>query len=418
MKKILKAIWNVFRSNLVLKIMAILFAVVLWSYVVSETNPERIRDIANVDVRLVGEDMLASNQLAISRTQSDMIQSVNVKVAIRQSELKMLKELNAENVTATVDLSKISSPGEYTRKINAIMSNGRVIETSPSYVKLVISKYDTKTVPVTVKTIGRVPNGYHANEPIISPNVITVRGALTDVQMISSAVCTINLNGLKEGFNKSMDIDLLDDEGIIVDKTLFTDVPSVIVELKIQAKKTVPVDVASSIIDQENVAAGYEVADLTCVPEKVDIAGDPSALAGISSISLVPYSVSGKSASESVLLDYQPPEGISVLTGEKAQVFLTIREITKTKTYNDVSIDKRDLASGLRAKLTQTKVDVTVVAGLSRLSKLNRSEIVPYVDLNGLSPGTYTRDVLFEIPEGFSEDNFSASAGTVTVTVY
>ena len=411
MKTILNTIWNLFRNNLVLKIMAVLFAVILWSYVISEMNPIRTRDLDNINIRYENMDKLTANNLYISQ----ILETVDVRVEIRQSEVKSLSD---QDVIARVDLGGINSPGEYTRKIEATLPNGLVSVVNPATVSFYVDRYDTKAVPVNINLIGSVPNGYHADEPVITPSVVAVSGAYTDVKNVASAVCNIDLNGLTHGYNKSMEIDLLDNNGNIIDKTLFTDIPSVIVNLTVQSKKTVPVDVQSSIIDQDYVAAGYEVADITCLPASVDIAGDAGKLLGINSISLAPYSVSGKSASESVLLDYQLPEGVSVLTTEKAQIFITIREITRTKTYTNIGIEKKNLSSGLKAKISQGSVDVTVVAGLSRLSKLSRSEIVPFVDLDGLKPGVYSLNVLFEIPEGFSEENFSASIGTVTVTVY
>jgi YbbR domain-containing protein len=215
-----------------------------------------------------------------------------------------------------------------------------------------------------------------------------------------------------------MDIDLLDYEGNIIDKNLFDDLPSVIVKLDVQHMKTVPVDAAGSIVGQDEVAAGYEVADITCVPETVQIAGSASALVQVDKISLAPYSISGKSTSESVALDYDLPEGVSVLTPEKAQVYITIREIMKTKTYSGINLEEKNLAKGLNVRFSEPKVDVTVMAGTSKVSKLSRSDIVPYVDLDGLAAGTHSLKVLFEIPEGFAEENFTSSAGTVTVTIY
>ncbi len=110
--------------------------------------------------------------------------------------------------------------------------------------------------------------------------------------------------------------------------------------------------------------------------------------------------------------------GVTVLTDQKAEVYITIREVTKTKTYKDVAVKAKDLAAGLHADLSNPSVDVTVMAGASAVSRLSRSDIVPYVDLDGYKPGTYTVEVLFEIPKGLAEENFTASVGTVTVTIY
>jgi YbbR domain-containing protein len=417
MKTVLKAIWNALRSNLVMKIMALLFAVILWSYVLSIINPERTRTVPDIPVRYENMGHLTDNQFQISKSLSDELGNVKVSVVLKQSELKTF---SAKNIDAYVDLSYVTGPGDYPLQVQAklIGVNGHV-QDIPVTVNVHVDRYIPKPVPVAVKTIGSVPDGYYASIPEITPTTVEIKGAQTDVEKVASAVCNVNLTGLTEGFSQNMEIDLLDYEGNIVDKNLFPDIlPSVIVTLNVQSMKTVPIDAKASIIGQDEVASGYEVSDISCEPQKVAIAGDAQTLAGISSISLVPYSVSGKSASESVALDYQLPEGVTVLTQQKAQVTISIRETTKTKTYKDVSIKTKDLGGGLNADISVPKVDVTVMAGVSSISKLSRSDIVPYVDLDGLKAGTYSLKVLFEIPKGFSEENFTASSGTVTVTIY
>lgn len=418
MKTVFKAIWNVLKGNLVLKIMALLFAVILWSYVLAEENPYRTRVIPDVPVRYEKYEQLTDKKLEISKSLSEPLGYVSVKVKVRQSEIKNLKK---ENIDAYVDLSVITEAGDHPVKVEAKPKNfsGEVLEISPSTRSLHVDTFKSKPVPVAVNTIGSVPSGYHASPPVVAPTTVEIKGAQTDVQKVASAVCNVDLTGLTEGFSKSMEFDLLDYEGNIIDKNLFDDLPSVIVTLDVQHMKTVPIDVAGSITGQDEVATGYEVADITCVPETVQITGSASALAEIDKIGLVPYSISGKSASEAVALDYAPGiEGVTVLTTEKAQIYITIREITHSKTYNDVSLEAKNLTKGLRIQYSQPKVDVTVLAGISKVSKLRRADIVPFVDLEGLKAGTYSLNVLFEIPEGFLAENFTSSAGTVTVKIY
>ena len=420
MKTVLKAILNVVKSNLVLKIMAVLFAVILWSYVLSIINPDRTRVVNDVPVSYKGMSELKNNGLVISQSLSDPLTPTSVKIVVKQSDIKLLSKLNSRSLNAYVDLSEISVPGDYPLDVDAVPVgiNGQVIETNPHTVKVHVDWYKTKLVPVTVNVIGSVPSGYYASAPEIMTTTVEVNGAQTDVEKVASAVCNVDLTGLTEGYSKSVDIDLLDYEGNVVDKSLFPNMlPSVIVKLNVQSMKTVSVDVASSIVGQYEVAAGYEVAEITCEPRTVTVAGDAQTLLGLNSIGLVPYSIGGKSASEPVALDYQPPEGVTVLTQQKAQVNITIREISKTKTYTDVAIKTKDLGSGLRAQISVPRVDVTAMAGVSAMSKLNRSSIVPYVDLGGLKPGIYSLKVLFEIPKGFTEQNFTASVSTVTVTI-
>ena len=416
MKKLLKALWGLLRNNLVIKIMAVLFAVILWSYVLAEENPVRERAIPDVPVRYEHMEDLKANGFAIVGGLSEALKSVDVRVELKQSELNNAR---AENVQAYIDLSAINSVGTRKLEVSAQFDYGEVIAKSPGFVTLEIDKYATKTVPVNVNVVGSIPNGYYAAAPEITPDLIEISGARSDVDKVVSAVCTVDLTGRTDGYNKSVDVDLLDSAGAVLDDTVFSEnVPSVAVKLTVLSMKTVPVDVEGSIVGADNLAPGYEITDMACIPDTVNIAGAPEVLKNVLSIQLVPCSVNGANGDISVLLEYQPPEGVTVLSEDKAQVYITIREQTDTKEYGNIEIQQKNLSSGLEAQLDENTVDVTVIAGINRLSALDRRDIVPYVDLEGLVPGKYSLEVMFELPEGFVAENFSPNISTVTVTIW
>lgn len=413
--KVFKAIWHVLRSNLVLKIMAILFALILWSYVLAETNPPRERVMKNIAVRYENTEELKAKDLDISRSLSEVLNSVNIRLEVRQGDLKYLSD---ENVRAYIDLSTINGKGEPTLKVTATTTYGEVLEVTPSEVTLFVDDYVTRTVPVNVDISGSVPEGYYASEPEITPNVVYISGASVDVKRVASAVCNINLSGLTSGYNKSVEVELLDNDGAVIDNAIFAEsVPSVIVDLNVLAKKTVSVGADGSVLGQDDLAAGYEITDIWALPETVDIVGEKAVLDGISEIKLSPYSVSGATEDIVVPLDYNPVDGVSVLSTDKAQINISIREITETKEFGNVDIQQKNISKGLEAQLDLDSIDVTVIAGTVKLSTLDKSQIVPYVDVEGLTPGVYILDVQFEIPEGFIEDNFTPSEETVTVTI-
>lgn len=414
MKKALKFIWSLLRGHLMLKIMAIVFAVILWSYVLAEINPARTRVIEDVRIKYENTAELKAKDLYIS----EMIETVDIRVEVKQNELQYL---NDEKVRAVVDLSAINGPGEQTLRVTAQTDYGRVLEVNPATITLNVDDYVSQSIPVNVEVSGNVPQGYYAGQPVILPNVVSISGARADVERVSSAVCYIDLTGLTESLNKSVEIELLDDQNNVVDKTLFTDtIPSVIVQLDVLRKKTVPVNLESAIFGQENIAAGFEIVDITSTPHEVDIAGEFEVLAGITSINLVPYVIeNGENTSVATLLEYQVPEGVQIVAPERAaQVFINIREITETRTFSRIELRAKNIESGLNARLGTRVIDVNVLAGLSKLSALSRADIVPYVDLDGLGAGTYTLDVRFELPDGFTVKNFSPSVATVTVTIF
>ena len=416
MRRALEFVWRLLRSNLLLKIMAVFFAVILWSYVLSEINPARERVMHDIKVSYDNMEDLKAKGLEISGNLAEVLNSVDVRVEVTQNNLKYL---NDDSIRAYVDLSKVNGPGEHTLDVRATMDRGQVLEVSPDTVTLLVSNYETRTVPVNVNVTGSVPSGYYAGMPEITPGVVTISGASVDVGKVARAVCSVDLNGLTETYNMSVPVQLLDAEGNEVDGALFDEgQPSVIVNLKVLATKTVPVDVKSAIMGQDELATGYEIAGISTAPDKVLIAGAADDISGINSIGLTPYNVSGASTSVAVLLDYQLPSGVIVLTEGKAEVYVEIRPVMETKDFSGIDIEARNLANGLNAQLSVSRTDVTVMAGMVQMSRMRRSDIVPYVDLEGLGKGKHTLTVLFEIPDGFAGENFSAAVATVDVTIY
>lgn len=412
MKKFFKALLKMIRGNLVLKIAAVVFAVIMWSFVLSTINPPRERLIPDIPVMPLNIETLANNGLAISGNLTDILGTVDVRVNVKQNDLKLF---NKSNVAASVDLSKIKGEGHVTLRVDVDKSY-QVLSVSPSMIELDVERRTMKDVPVNVTTTGSAAAGYYADVPQISPDRVRITGAKSDVNRVKSALCAIDLAELRDGYSKSAEVVLLDENGEPVDPALFSEtVTSVIVELSVLPVKMVGVDAKGSVIGQ--LAPGYEISDITCSPEKVWIVGGKDKLDGISSIKLIPFSVGGYSADIVVPMGYELPEGVRVLGHEKAQVTISIREITKQEDYAGVPIKIRNLASGLQAALGPGAVDVTVNAGVTRMSKLLRRDVVPYIDLDGLEPGQYTVSVMFEIPEGFVAENFTPAIAAVNVTI-
>jgi len=403
------------KSNWLLKIMALLFAIILWSYVLGVTNPVRERVIEDVTVRYTNVEDLETKGLTISGSLSEILDSVNVRVAVNQSDLKYL---NNKNIFAYIDLSAINGVGEHTINITASSSYGEVISISPSEVTLFIDNLVSRTIPVTVQTTGSVAAGYFANDPIITPGVVPIDGARVDVEKVVSSVCYIDLDGLSEGFSKSVEVVLLDIDGNALDHNLFKgSVPSVIVDLSILAMKTVPIDTSGMLLGVDELAPGYELSDITIEPQSVEILGEKSVLDAISSIELMSFSVSGAYEDIVTLLSYKLPDGVSLLGEGQVQVYISVKEIIEVKEYENITIQAKNLQSGMSATFEQTSLDVTVIAGINQLALLFKEDIVPYVDLDGLDIGTYTIIVKFDMPEGFLDENVSSATTQVTVTI-
>ena len=230
-KRILAGLKTFFSKNIALKIISLAFAVLLWGYVMMETDPERTKIISDVTVSFDGEDELQSKNLTVQGNRSQLLPDVTVEV---KAKITDYKNLDASSINATVSLRSISKPGTYQLRIYATAQNGNVVSVSPREVIIEVDDLAAKTVPINVDFVGTLPDSYWRGTPTLSSESLIVRGAAEDVAKVVKAKCPIMLTDRTTSYNESVSLILLDENGDTVDSGLFIDVlPSVVVKMDV-----------------------------------------------------------------------------------------------------------------------------------------------------------------------------------------
>jgi len=185
---------NIFRRNISLKIISIFFAFLLWNYVIGETNPLREKTISNIPVKFINENVLEEKELI---PKEDLkLKDLKVKVRI-EARLKDFDFINASNVEAIVDLSQVDSTGKMPLKIEATVPDlGKVKSVSPQTVDLEIDHLVSRSIPVQPQFTDNLSSGYWHGEVEVTPNVINVTGAKSDVDKIRKALVWVSLKGV------------------------------------------------------------------------------------------------------------------------------------------------------------------------------------------------------------------------------
>ena len=415
-KRILAGFKTFFSKNIALKIISLAFAVLLWGYVMMETDPERTKIISDVTVSFDGEDELQSKNLTVQGNRSQLLPDVTVEV---KAKITDYRSLDASSINATVSLRSISKPGTYQLRIYATAQNGNVVSVSPREVIIEVDDLAAKTVPINVEFVGTLPDSYWRGSPTLSSESLIVRGAAEDVAKVVKAKCPILLTDRTTSYNESVSLILLDENGETVDSGLFIDVlPSVVVKMDVLKTVTLPIDVNSAVLGQDALAANYEVVDIVATPAEVQVAGDPEDLEKLSSISLEQIDVSGMSASvlETVLLEV--PDGVILLDDQEVNLFVDIREKTEERILSDVAIDIRNLGRGLEASLSTEACSITVFGRLSVMRQLERGDVSAYVDAEGLQAGQHVVPVELALPgDTANELEYVILPQTVTITI-
>ena len=189
----LQSLKNIFTKNIGVKIVALLFAVMLWGYVLADLNPYRVKTLQDISVSFDGEAELMAKGLCVRGDREEMLQSVSASV---RTQIKNYSSLSSNAVTASINLRNISEAAVYDLPITASISSalGIIQQVMPSTAKVEIDSLVSKTVPVSCEFTGEVKDGYWADMNSLSSTArLDISGPRTDVARISRAECLIDL---------------------------------------------------------------------------------------------------------------------------------------------------------------------------------------------------------------------------------
>lgn len=199
-----------FTKNLALKIVSLLFAMLIWGYVMVEVNPKRVKTITDVPVSFSGESSLHDRGLAVRGDRDDILRNVTVRVKVQLTDYT---GLDASDISASVSLRPVNKADTYKLKIDATSSLGTVENVSPSEITIEVDELATMLVPIDVEYSGELPEGYWKSEPTLASQSIKVSGPRDDVSTISKAICTINLEDRTTSYNEAILLKYVDKNG-------------------------------------------------------------------------------------------------------------------------------------------------------------------------------------------------------------
>ncbi len=411
-----KWIKDFFTKSIVLKIVSLLFAMLLWGYVLMVENPTRIKTISNVTVNVEGEADLLARKLVLCGDKD--FDKATIKV---RTQLAEYADLSKEDVTATINLSTITEKGEYTLTVSAKSASGSAYSVTPSQVTVKVDNLVSRRIPIEIDETGDLPEGYWAGNLTAGRTEVDIEGAAEDVANIVKAVGSIDLTNCTEDVNQSVLLTLYDDQGNEVDSSvLLGTLPSVTVRMEVLRMKTVPIDIESALLGTDGIPANYELVSYGVSGDgTVRIVGEAAVIDEINSLTIDPVDVSGRKESLLEELPLVIPDGVRVLDGDTVNLYVNIREMNTSVSLVDVPIDVKGLGRKLDASLSEESTDITINGRVSLISILERADVELYVDLTDLEAGSYEVPVMIKLPkeEMMSDLQWTLAVAMLTVTI-
>lgn len=390
------------KNNLTIKIFALIMAIILWSYVMSEENPAITEEFKNIEVTLTNVATLEKQNLVVLEPNEP---TVNVKVSGKRSDINKISE---EDIIARVDLSGYQEGDRKVPVYIDVPDEIKVVDYSPKEILFKFDKLVRKEMPITIETVGELAKDHSLSEPVIKPQSIYIEGPKTWVDSVSKVVAFVDVTNKANDINVTVPIRIVDNEGNDV-RGVTKDQNVVDVFIPVYQSKTVPIKIQTHGRLPDN----YEVLDISVDPSSVKIQGKKDLLKDINSLNTKPIDINSLIEDNIVSVELELPEGVSLSNPDQSiTVKLNVDE-SKTKTFDYTLQDANIL--NLDSKLRIADEDLTKSFAInvegtgSKIDNLEKSDIVIELDLQGLDEGNHTVNISAKV-EGVKIININPEA--------
>jgi len=391
------------KSKLLSMLLSVLVAFALWTYVITEVQPESENTFYDIPITVVGESILNENNLMITNWSA---QNVDLRLKGNRSDLN---ELNEANIILKADMSKIYEPGTHRIEYN-ISYPGNVagnaftkLSQYPESITVTVERRISKEVPVNIVYEGEVAENYmpRSSDVMLDYAYINVKGPSSVVDQIQQAVITVDLTDRKESISENYRFTLCDAQGNGVDSEMITvNTEEVHVDLTIHQYKWVTLTV--TLVDGGG-ATGKNV-KLSVEPEQIQLSGSDAVMSQIGdTISLGTINLADYTDDFEMTF---PIPGFDGVTNDSVVTEATMKlefDGLSTKEITLSNIQVANVPAGFEAMIAAQQLTVTVRGPAAVISGLHESHVSATVDFTNAKEGTDTYRVRVTFAEGFTE---------------
>lgn len=371
------------------KVLSLVIAILVWIIVANVDDYKTTKQISGVKIDFInGEAITEKNKVY----EIPVDKTITIVVKGRR---KVVEKLTSDDFKAVADLNKMSITNAVKVEVSAASSYiGRDLTISYSEDSVMIAVEDriTKQLPISVRAISNVAEGYAIRNKTATPNLITVEGAESVVNMIENVVVDVDVKDADHNLFSYAAPIFLDKNGNEIDSTKFTyDVKSVDISVEVLKTKKLAVRVKTTGEPKEN----YGIANIDYQPTSVLVVGEPADLKKVDEILIDNIDVTDydKDLETSVAISDYLPTGI-VLADNTEEVMIKVmieKIIEKTITIksDDINIvGKQEGYSYIYNNGTEFSLKIR---GLKDdLENFKVTDLIPSIDVTEYGQGIYS----------------------------
>lgn len=414
---IARAVWNFLTRRLWLKLISLLLALILWTYIISSTpSLTRTKIIESVSVTPSGANTLSAYTLAASTDIFAAYQnSIDVSVTVPQSQYSLLA---ARNIRVTPDFTGIRSPGTYDVPLVATATYGTVSKINPPTVSVTIENLDTRILSIEPEFVGEDSDKYWYGESSASlnPQQITVSGPASLVSQVKSVKAQVDTSGRGTVIRKSAVTQLLDaDENVLPTTLLTRSSNTCYVVLEVYPKKALNVSVDTA---QFKLKEGYQIDSVTFQPSQITVAGSAELLDALDYLPLDIPDFGEISSSFNATLSFSELDEFRYVSAKSVYMNVGVSEKSVSHQYAavPVSLDTAGLEDGLYVSDAPEQADIVLTGLYSQISALEPSALSLRAVVTADEPGEYRVPVQLLVNGGIDE-HFEIAEAFISLSV-
>ena len=422
-----RGVRRIISSNWFLKVFAVLIALCLWSVLIaSDGTLLREKVFQNVEVTVTGADTLRTRGFIVLDDVSALLPSVRMKVEVPQANYA---RATGSSYNPRIDLTRITSTGEQELRVvtTSTTSYGTVTEVSPETITVIVDEYVTNyRIPVSINMTGSYPDGFYGSAPSLDPSVVAVSGPRSIVDQISRIYADFDLSTLPAQAGEvrtALPMRFVDREGNDVESSLLevtsADVVlrTITVEQMLYPTRLVPL--SELVLTEGEPATGYRVKSVTASPTMLLAAGEQAELDAVEALFVVD-AVDISNISESITVDVriQKPTELEYISPDTVTITVEIEPVLISRTFSSITIRARGTANDQSVSLSASTISAVLTGPQLVVDRLYNSSVSAYVDVTGLTAGTYALPVMLHIEDTDMTDmEYTTTPSTVSVTI-
>ena len=359
------------KDNFKIKIISLLSAMVLWTYVMAIVDPEETKLFENIPVTITNINELNEKNLIIY-PEKDLTTDIYVT-----GKLSNIKKVSKDDISV---YGQINSPMEGKNQIYLKVSTSQRIsyDFKNSVMIVTLEKLVNENKNININISGNGKNDVDSITLEDNINKIMVSGPRTLVDKVKNIVGTVNVDNNLSDFSQSIKLEPVDYKGKVVEGVKL-EKNSISANVTLLAEKVVPIKLNLSNNIESDI--NYEISQNT-----VTIKGKKDIVDSIEYIESQPIDLSQLSPEIDKDVYLQIPNGIAV-----DKKFITIKKVSEENTiseyiYMPEDIDIRNNINNIDRSTIKIPDKINVsIEYLQSEGLINKDDIKLYIDLNELS---------------------------------